>query len=727
MAMRVQQYERREVVQATRPVGVAAAQSGMGQISQGLAEVGQAFDSVQSDIDQAAAKRADTEYSDRVRKTLYEDGAGYLYAQGGDALAQREKAATTLQKDYDDLLGGLSPAARDMAQASMESRRQSSLTNVDRHAGQERITYLNDAGDARIRSAVDDAILDPSQMSRSLSVTRNEVREKAARLGWAPEVAKAAEDEAVGQMHAGVVTRLSNVDPQQALDYLNANRDGMSAKAVASLEGPLIGEAKRRRGMAIGAAVARGSAGISDSYYGAIRAAESGGNDAARNPTSTATGRYQFIASTWTGLMKKHPQLGLTADGRTDPAQQERAIRAFTEDNANLLMRAGVAVTNGTLYAAHFLGAGTAARVLRADLGTSIAGLVGEGVMRANSFLQGKTVAEFIDWAEGKAGTAGGGSGPAPGLAAGPAGEAPAPDRPQGMRAILSIEDPDVRASAMQEYQLWSGQQAAEAKASQDAAQQQAFALIVGGGDVQTLPLAQKIALGQSGLSSLMEFQTKVRKREPVETDPALFVELTREAAADPVAFAARDPLEWLPRMAQSDWQAMTRKQAEVVEKASGAGQSEKAITISTIDTVSSDVLKGAGIETGAKASEADAKRVAKYQEGMLRWAEMHQLANKGEAPTHLQIRERANAMLMDVIINPPGAWNEREGKLFEMDFGGDDPVTPDDILNGTLKVNGKAVAPAAVDAFVTAFTEALGREPTPAEVVEGLASSGAY
>lgn len=708
MAMTVPQYQRQQVQQASRPVGVEAATSGMGQIAQGLGNVGQMFDQFQADIDEANAKRADTEYADRVRKTLYEDQTGYLYSQGGDALQRREQAAQTLQKDYDDILGALTPNQRKMAQAAMESRRQSSLSGIDRHASSERITYLNDAGDARIRSAVDDAILDPGNLDRSLSVTRNEVREKGARLGWAPEVTKAAEDEAVGQMHAGIVTRLANVDPEQALGYLNAHRDSMSAKAVASLEGPLVADAKRRKGREIGVAAARGASGIGPDYYASIRAAESGGNDAAKNPNSTATGRYQFIQSTWDGLRAKHPELGLTAGGRLDPEQQERAIRAFTEDNARVLVRAGVAVTNGTLYAAHFLGAGTAAKVLRAGLDQSMSSLVGAGVMAANKFLNGKTVGDFIAWAEDKAG------GQAPGPGGQPGGQ------PGGVRALLAIEDPDVRASAMQEYQLWSGQFAAEEKARQDAAQQSAFAQIVAGGDVNDLPLADKIALGQSGLSSLMDFQTKVRGKQVIETDPALFVELTQQAATDPEAFAARDPLDWLGKLSQDDWKSMTKKQADAM---SGADP-QRAVTISTIDTVSADVLTAAGIKTGAKASKNDAAKQAKFQEGLLRWAQGFQADNGGKQPTHLQIREQANAMLMQVVLDPPGMFNQQSGPAFTLDFEG---VTPADVLDGSLTVNGKDVPPEAVEAFVTAFEAAIGRAPTPAEVVEGLAASGLY
>src|SRR5690606_10488056 len=72
-------------------------------------------------------------------------------------------------------------------------------------------------------------------------------------------------------------------------------------------------------------------------YLANTRRRESGGNDTAQNPNSSARGRYQFIDSTWADLMQRHPELGLTPDGRDDPAQQERAIRVFTQENARAL------------------------------------------------------------------------------------------------------------------------------------------------------------------------------------------------------------------------------------------------------------------------------------------------------------------------------------------------------------------------------------------------------
>lgn len=139
-----------------------------------------------------------------------------------------------------------------------------------------------------------------------------------------------------------------------------------------------------------------------DSYLPSIRASESGGNDSAKNPSSTALGRYQFLTSTWNGLMNKYPEAGLTADGRTNPSQQEKAIRLFTAENARYLQNNGIGLNNGTLYAAHFLGAGDAAKVLIAPDTDQVAAYVPAKVINANPFLRGMSVGQFKAWAQRK-------------------------------------------------------------------------------------------------------------------------------------------------------------------------------------------------------------------------------------------------------------------------------------------------------------------------------------
>lgn len=110
------------------------------------------------------------------------------------------------------------------------------------------------------------------------------------------------------------------------------------------------------------------ASGPAGSYLATLRGVESNGNRLAKNPNSSATGIDQFTKSTWDGLRTKYPELGLTPDGRTDVAQSTRAMERFTRDNANVLTNAGVPITPGNLYVAHFLGAGGAARFIRGTM-----------------------------------------------------------------------------------------------------------------------------------------------------------------------------------------------------------------------------------------------------------------------------------------------------------------------------------------------------------------------
>lgn len=139
-------------------------------------------------------------------------------------------------------------------------------------------------------------------------------------------------------------------------------------------------------------------------YIANARQSESAGNAAAKNPNSSATGLYQFTTGTWSDLGKKYPALGLTADGRLDPAQQELAMQAFTLDNAQALKNFGIPVNGGSLYAMHFLGGGAAPRVLSAPAETRMTSLVPSAVIEANPFLANMTAGDFSKWAAQKGG-----------------------------------------------------------------------------------------------------------------------------------------------------------------------------------------------------------------------------------------------------------------------------------------------------------------------------------
>lgn len=129
------------------------------------------------------------------------------------------------------------------------------------------------------------------------------------------------------------------------------------------------------------------------------------GNPYAKNPRSSASGSYQFTKATWTALGGDWGDDPTQAFGGLQPSPEEQTARAqmLTAGNASVLSRAGLAVDNLTLYAAHIFGPGRAARVLAADPATSLASLVGASTAAKNPAL-GKTVSSFTSYLERKVG-----------------------------------------------------------------------------------------------------------------------------------------------------------------------------------------------------------------------------------------------------------------------------------------------------------------------------------
>lgn len=140
--------------------------------------------------------------------------------------------------------------------------------------------------------------------------------------------------------------------------------------------------------------------------------AESGGSNTAKNPKSSATGRGQFIKSTWRafgksaigGALKGNKTDAQWLAMRADPSTMDKAIDWYFGENQKALRKAGVPFNNTTAYLAHFLGSGGAVKVYKAAPETPISEIVSNDVMKANSFLRGKTAADVVAWAARKMG-----------------------------------------------------------------------------------------------------------------------------------------------------------------------------------------------------------------------------------------------------------------------------------------------------------------------------------
>jgi hypothetical protein len=148
---------------------------------------------------------------------------------------------------------------------------------------------------------------------------------------------------------------------------------------------------------------------IPDDYWPLLAKIESGNRPYVKAPTSSASGLYQFIRGTWLGEGGKWGSNNGAAFGGLTPSVEEQTARAksFTEKNVKILQSAGVPINKATLYAAHFLGAGTAKAILAAPNSASAEKMAGPAATAANpSILSGRTVGQFKDWLRKKTGDA---------------------------------------------------------------------------------------------------------------------------------------------------------------------------------------------------------------------------------------------------------------------------------------------------------------------------------
>ena len=636
----------------------------------------------------AAAKDADTAAADKIRALLYDPETGFANLQGGAAVAARAKISAQIDEIANASMEGLNKEAQRKLKDSIDARKERALNTIDGHTSDQRRVWVDGARDARIQSSYQDVLADPSVTDTELLRIEGEIRGRAIDKGWSPEQAALELSKAKSTVYRGVAEKIALVDPEGAAGYLQEHRADMIGSDVADMEAKLIPMAKQAEGRRIGAAAAL--SGVSTGYLSSIRSAESGGNDAAKNPTSSATGRYQFIESTWAQVMKQHPELGLTADGRLDPVQQELAIRAFTSDNAKTLAANGIEATGGNLYAAHFLGVGGASTVLGASDDALVSDLVGPGVVAANQFLSGMTVADFKAWSARKGGSGVGFT-----------------EDAAGMSALLDIKDPTIRAAAFDEYQMQAAVKLGEAKAATAAASNAGFEAIANGGSVRDMTPEQQTAIGQDGMMGLMAYERGIRSQTPIETDFTTYANLRQQAISDPAGFKDAANSGFAPyadKLSEGDRKSL-------IDMATSPEAKANAMAASSLMSVATAQLRGIGIKAN------DAKE-AEVQTSLLLWQDGY-IAKNGKAPSQLEVDQQVGRALAEVVINPKG-YNVRDTKGYVFDAG--TAKTVDEIITADSLTIGDKEIPAGTAAELAGLMEQRGIVVTPELLMQQLA-----
>ena len=146
--------------------------------------------------------------------------------------------------------------------------------------------------------------------------------------------------------------------------------------ALKSLENNALAALTQRAPQGVVSAIKTASAktGVSFSYLMEKAAAESNFNPIAKAGTSSATGLFQFIESTWMDMINKHgDKYGIDKNQsksallnlRKDPEIASLMAAEFADGNkAHLKTTIGGDIGNTELYFAHFMGAGGASGFL---------------------------------------------------------------------------------------------------------------------------------------------------------------------------------------------------------------------------------------------------------------------------------------------------------------------------------------------------------------------------
>lgn len=694
MAAIVRPVQRQVVTQASSPVAVRPGQTAVGELGRGLGDVGTMFDEWQDGIDTAAATNADAQMSDRIRDMLYADGDGFMYSQGGDAVSRRGDVSAALEELQRDVTADLNPAARLKANSSINARYQRALQTIDQHTSGQRTAYMDSASNARIQTSLNDAIYDPTLVNQSININRTEILDMAERNGWAPEVTEFKLKESRTGIYSGIVDRLAAVDPIAALRYLKDNQDQMSGDEVSRLTNALTPMAKAQEGRNIGASAFQGATVAPDGWdWNAYLV----GGAAAR--TDSMVNMEPELSGALANMFNDAPpeiqsQLRVTSGYRSTETQQRLWDDAVAKYGSEAAARRWVAPPGSSQ---HNFGNAADLKYL-SDEALQWA--------HANAEKYGLTFPlSNENWHIEVAG----------------ARDGTTPTKPGSMSELLAIEDPLVRDAAISEYNLRATLATKEAEAGRSAVQDAAFKFIEEGGNIDDLDVGIRQSISMEGMSSLRTYQTKLGQ---VDTDPAFYVELMDQYAIDPTGFMQQDPMTWKDRLDDSDFGQLVGLRKNLIEGKAAPGNP----SITALRSAASSALDAAGL-SGNKDKETAAR--AAFETDLLRWSSSFQSEN-GRQPNSIELNDEINNMLVPIVINPRGAFNEQKGFAFQIDYAGDpldpnDDVTADMIRDGRLKINDVEVATETVEIFAQGFMDRFGVSPTVQQVVDGLFSVGIY
>lgn len=688
-------YQRVDATAADFGAGIGQAMQGAGQR---LDQLGNEFErtalKIKAQDDEAAAKAADVSFNTALRGILYDPEKGF-YAKTGklavDGYADAMKQVEALQEIHGE---ALTKDQRRLYDSVAATRINATLDDMSRHVSRERRTWLDTASEARITDAISDGAANysnPARINQSLIVARNEIMDQAERNGWDPSVTKLKLEKAQSDLHVQVISNRMVNDPIGAQQYFETVRDRIMGGQVDTLERGLKTSVAKATAQSIVANISNGGAVDVDSTWAAMKQAESAGKQFGKDgkpltSSAGAVGVGQVMPATGPEAAQA---AGLPWDEqrfKTDAAYNEALGKAYYQK-----MLAKYDGNRTLAIAAYNAGPGTVDGWL-GSVGDPRKGGMTDAEWAAK--LPYKETRDYVEKVQRRA-------------------QAVSADRPSlsaWLEQAKTIQDPDVRQQVESGLVTAFNRHEAQIREAEKRTRDEVWKMAL---DPSVSSPAQipndKWAMlpGETQRSIMTWFEHKAQGT-PVPVTPenqAEYYRLAGMASQDPVAFADMDLGQYIKKLPQTQWQQLVNMQSAINRK--DAAESEKAASVTKAMSLLRPEAEAAGLKLAGKRSENEKNTVAMFQGQLAEELGRFQDENK-RRPKDDEVLAIGRKLLVAGRL-PRDWWFDKGARQFEAQAAGrnDFYVTVSDIPKAELS---KARA---------GFKEAVGRDPTDAEVVE--------
>jgi uncharacterized protein (TIGR02594 family) len=676
---------------------------GMEALASGVGDLGDAVARVKNLDNINASKDAENNLGNWYRDRMYGEG-GYATLEGRaavDGFAKFQEEAEAKRLEFGK---GLPPGAAKYYDQASRDRLNSVLNQSIQHQATERKAWFTDTSNARIDGFGNDALSswkDPAKVNESLLSGIDELKQQAEMHGWDDSVFQQRKLEFVSGVTKNIALQIAQTDPLAAEKYINDAggrlRETDRMALTNALETPLL-QAKAQKHFSDWMA----------GNNGAEPPKQSGG-DPTRGMGGFALIDHGPTRITSTNVRGSQPfqQVASQLVGMSEGANSA-AISQFIRQACGINVDPRVTpwcagFVNGVLGAQGIKGTGSLAARSFLNFGNAtdnpkpgdivVLGRGGDPSKGHVGFFQGYDANGRILVLGGNQGADGrvsvSAQNPANLLGFRTAGavtehSAALPNyTPEGLAAIQekldSITDPKERAATqalfnsaftMQKKQLDAQKEQAATWAMTQVASDPTF-------DVTKMPIDTQTALGAAGMSSLMEYQNKVKASGNPVTDDHVLYDLQTQYANDPNAFAQQDLFQYRAKLSNQDWDKVTGWRQTALTDTRKA--KEDGTALSQAMAQAQVQLRGVGLIKDKSDGGTDDKAVAQFQNTLSDELNDFQRKNDGKRPTQPEVQAIINRLLLPIAITTKGrvyGTNTVPGFGFQMGYQSDASAT---------------------------------------------------